>query len=70
MEDFVPWVPPISSRPPVREEEKEEDEMAGLVHNFGARKRKRGANFKRVTSATPEVAGEASQQPFDESSDV
>ena len=38
MEDFVPWVSPISSRPPAREEEEEEDEMADLVHNFGARK--------------------------------
>ena len=44
--------------------------MVDLVHNFGARKRKRGANFKRATSATPEVAGEASQQPPDESLDV
>ena len=36
--------------------------MADLVHNFGARKRKRGA--------TPEVAGGADQHPFDENSDV
>ena len=60
VEDFVPWVPPISSRPPTREEEEEEDEMADLVHNFEARKRKRGASFKRVTDATLEVVGEAS----------
>ena len=70
MEDFFPWVSPISSRPPAREEEEEEEDMADLVHNFGARKRKRGANFKRATGATPEVAGEVSQQPSDESSDV
>ena len=44
--------------------------MDDLVHNFGAWKRKRGANFKRATGATPEVASEASQQPFGESSDV
>ena len=44
--------------------------MADLVHNFGARKCKRGANFKRVTGATPEVASGASQQPPDESLDV
>ena len=70
MEDFVPWVSPISSRPSAREEEEEEEEMADLIHNFGTRKCKRGANFKRATSATPEVAGEASQQPSSESSDV
>ena len=44
--------------------------MANLVHNFGARKRKQGANFKRATDGTPEVVGEARQQPSHESSDV
>ena len=48
VEDFVPWVSPIYSSPPAREEEEEEDEMIDLVHNFGARKRKRGVNFKRA----------------------
>ena len=70
MEDFVPWVPPISRRPPTSEEEEEEDEMDDLIHNFGARKRKRGVSFKRVTDATPEVVGEGSQQPTSEGSDV
>ena len=70
MEDFVPWVPSISSRPPAREEEEEEDEMADLVHNFGALKRKRGPSLKRATETTPEVTGEVSQQPTGESSDV
>ena len=74
VEDFIPWVSLITSPPPppppAREEEEEEDEMAYLVHNFGAQKRKQGANFKWATSATPEVAGEASQQPSDESLDV
>ena len=70
VEDFVPWVSPISSRPPAREEEGDEEEMVDLVHNFGARKHKRGANFKQATGATPEVAGEESQQPSGESSDV
>ena len=70
MEDFVPWVSPISSCPPTKEEEEEYEEMTDLVHNFGAQKFKRGANFKRETGATPEVAGEASQQPSEESSDV
>ena len=44
--------------------------MADLVHNFNAQKHKRGANFKRVTGATPKVVGEASQQPSGKSSDV
>ena len=44
--------------------------MVDLAHNFGARKCKRSVNFKRAIGATPEVAGEASQQPSDESSDV
>ena len=44
--------------------------MADLVHNFGARKRKRGASFKRATDATLKVTGEVSQQPTGESSDV
>ena len=35
--------------------------MADLLHNFGARKRKRGASFKRATDATLEVVGEADQ---------
>ena len=70
MEDFVPWVSRISNYPPTREEEEEKDKMVDLVHNFGARKSKRGANFKQATGATPEVAGEASEQPFGESSDV
>ena len=69
-EDFVPWVSPISRCLAAREDEEEEDKMANLVHNFGARKRKRGASFKRAIDATPEVTGEASQQPTGESSDV
>ena len=44
--------------------------MVDLVHNFGARKRKRGAIFKRAIDATLKVTGEASQQPTGESSDV
>ena len=44
--------------------------MADLVYNFDARRCKRGANFKWATNATLEVAGEASQQPSGESSDV
>ena len=70
VEDFFPWVSLISSRPLAREEEEEEEEMIDLVHNFDARKRKQGANFKWATGATPEVAGEVSQQPSDESSNV
>ena len=37
--------------------------MADLIHNFGARKRKRGARFKWTTEAIPEVVGEADQDP-------
>ena len=71
VEDFIPWVPSISSRPPDREEEEEkEDEMDDLVHNFNARKRKRGASFKRATDATPEVVGGADQHPSCENSEV
>ena len=68
MEDFVPWVAPISSLPPpppLREEEEEEDEMADLVHNFSTRKHKRGASFKRVIDATPKVVSEADQHSTD-----
>ena len=43
--------------------------MAHLIHNFGTRKRKRGANFKRVSDATLEVVGEADQHPTGEGSD-
>ena len=57
MEDFVPWVPPISGHPSDWEEEEEEDEMSDLVHNFAVEKRKRDASFKRVVDAIPEVAG-------------
>ena len=41
-----------------------------ILFTTGAQKRKQGANFKRSTGVTPEVAGEASQQPFGKSSDV
>ena len=61
VEDFVHWVAPISSLPPVSEEEEEEDEMADLVHNLSAWKCKWGASSKRATDATPEVVGEADQ---------
>ena len=67
VEDFVPWVSPISSLSLAREKEEEEEEMVDLVHNFEARKRNRGANFKQATGATPEVASEVSQQASGES---
>ena len=65
MEDFVPWVPPISSHPSDWEEEEGGGgwggggggyEMSDLFHNFVARKRKRDASFKKVVDAIPEVA--------------
>ena len=37
--------------------------MADLVHDFGARKRKRGSSFKRATDATPAVVSEDDQHP-------
>ena len=40
VEDFVPWVSPISSCPPASEEDEEKDEMADLVHTFGTWKSK------------------------------
>ena len=40
VEDFVSFVPPISSRPSNWEEEEEEDRMSDLIHNFAARKQK------------------------------
>ena len=61
MEDFVPWVASISSLPPASEYEEEEDDMADLIHNFGARKCKRGTSFNRTTDVTPEAIGEADQ---------
>ena len=35
--------------------------MDNLIHNFGVRKRKRGASFERTTDVTPKVMGEADQ---------
>ena len=66
MEDFVPWVAPISSHSPASEEKEEKDEMADLVHNFDTQKRKWGAIFKRAIDATLEVVGEADQYPTSE----
>ena len=43
--------------------------MDDLIHNFGARKRKRGASFKRTTDATLGVVGEVDQYPTGEGSD-
>ena len=56
VEDFVPWVPFISSHRPDWEEEDEGDEMSDLVHNFSTRKLKRDASFKRVVNIITEVA--------------
>ena len=55
--DFISWVPPISCRSPVgEEEEKEEDYMSYLVHNFAARKRKRDAMLEQYANFVPERA--------------
>ena len=70
MEDFVPWVPPISSRPPDWEEEHEEERMFDLIHNFSARKLKRDASFERAADAIPEVVGGLGRSCSDEGSKV
>ena len=62
--------PQYLTPPPISEEGENEDGMADLVHNFGARKRKQGASFKRAIDATPEVVGEADQHSTGEGSDV
>ena len=46
MKDIVPWVRPESSRPSDLEE-KEEEEMTGLLDRYAARKRKRYESFER-----------------------
>ena len=43
--------------------------MVDLIHNFGAWKRKLGAIFKRVTDATLEVVGKATEHPTSKGSD-
>ena len=70
VEDFIPWVPPISSRPSDWEEEEEEDMMSDLIHNFAARKRKRDASFELVADAIPGVAGGSGWFLSDEGSKV
>ena len=69
LEDFVPWVAPISSCPSTSEEEKDENEMANLVHNFGAWKSKRDASSKLAIDVTPKVVGEVDQHPTGKGSD-
>ena len=70
-EGFISWVPPISHGSPDREEEeKEEDEMFDLVHNFAAWKRKRDVILERADDAVPEVARGSSQPGPDGGSEV
>ena len=47
MKDFVPWVPPESSRPPDLEEEEDEEEMTGLLDRYAAMKWKWREGFER-----------------------
>ena len=50
-------MPLISLRSPVREEEDEEDDdMSGLVHNFYARKWKRDVMLEQSADVVPEGA--------------
>ena len=70
IEDFIPWVPPISSHPPDWEEEEEEEGMSDLIHNFAARKRKLDASFERVADAILGVAEGSGRSHSDEGSEV
>ena len=70
VEDFIPWVPPISRRPPKWEEKEEEDEMCHLIHAYVARKHKREDSSKQVADAISEVAGGSGQSLSDEGSKV
>ena len=47
MKDFIPWVHPKSSRPTVLEEEKEEEEMTGILDRYAARKQKKQKSAER-----------------------
>ena len=71
MEDFIPWVPPISLRSLDEEEEEEEEEdMSGLVYNFASRKRKRDAILEQAANVIPKVAGGLNQPCPDGGSEV
>ena len=70
-EDFISWVPPIFHRSSDREEdEKENDDMSSLVHNFVARKRKRDAVLEQVVDVVPKVARGLNQPCPNEGSEV
>ena len=47
MKNFIPWVLLESSRPAYLEEEKEEEEMIGLLDRYVARKWKRQESSER-----------------------
>ena len=69
--DFILWVPPISRRSLIREEEeKEKDNMSDLVHNFSTRKRKRDAMFEQSANVVLEGARGSSQPCLDKGSEV
>ena len=55
VQDFAPWVSPISNHPLDWEEkdEEEEDGMSDLIHNFAAQKWKRDAKFEQAADAIP-----------------
>ena len=68
--DFIMWIPPISRHSLDLEEEEEEDEMSGFIHNFAARKRKRDAILEQGADALSEVVKGSSQPCLDEGSEV
>ena len=70
VEDFIMWIPPISRHSLDLEEEEEEDEMSGFIHNFAARKRKRDAILEQGADAPSEVVRGSGQPCLDEGSEV
>ena len=70
VEDFIPWIPPISRRSPDLEEEEGEDDMSGLIHDFTTQKQKRDAMRGQTTGTSPEVARGSSWSGSDEGSKV
>ena len=62
MKIFVPWVrPEASQHRDLEEEEKEEEEMTGLLYRYVSKKQKRQESFKREPDAIPDQAEKASQ---------
>ena len=71
MKNFVPWVRPKASQHwDLEEEEKEEEEMIGLLDCYVARKSKRQESFEREPDADPDQAERAIQPATDGGSET